>query len=260
MLYLVLVYNIKNRSLILENLSLVEDEKQKSLDFYISKKNDVLSTLYPENKNDFYKVNVKCEKASSLIKKYLKKYNTNDIEYIKIDIEGSDKYVLKDLFENKIFPKNLSVECKDSEVINLILSSPYKSFKFVKGRDVKNLKNINIKTKDSQLKNLNFDIHSSGPYGEDILGDFFSKDSILPYFLNNGLGWKDIHCCLEETNYNQSIKYNRQVHRPSFRYHLKRLFPSFVIMLKSSFRYHLKRLFPSLVKMLKYCRSNLFKN
>ena len=50
-------FHIKNRSLILENLSLVEDEKQKSLDFYISKKNDVLSTLYPENKNDFYKVN-----------------------------------------------------------------------------------------------------------------------------------------------------------------------------------------------------------
>ena len=27
-----------------------------------------------------------------------------------------------------------------------------------------------------------------------------------------------------------------------------------------SLRYHLKRLFPSFVKMLKYCRSNLFKN
>jgi len=212
---------IENNKLIIENIAVTDNQGIKQINFYISKVNDVLSTLYPEDYDKYYKQIVKCEKASSLIKKYLEYLKFSDIEYIKIDAEGSDQYILKDLLKNNILPKNLSVECHDPEVLELLLKSPYKSFKFMEGEDV------------PKLKHINFVAHSSGPYGDDIPGGFFDKKSILPYFLNNGLGWKDIHCSLEERENLQTIKYQPDIHAQGLRYHLKKIFPSLLKVLKS---------------------------
>ena len=219
---------IDNKKLIVENIALIDDENIKKIDFYISKVNDVLSTLYPDDISKFYKQEVRCEKASVLIKKYLKNYNISEIEYIKIDIERADTLVLNNLLKNNILGKNLSVECHEPEVLELLLNSPYKSFKFVEGGDMIVKDNIEITTKNNNKKIINFDIHSSGPYADDIPGDYYSKTSILPYFLNKGLGWKDIHCSLEGKKYYPKIKYVPQIHQQSFRYHLKKLVPSFI--------------------------------
>ena len=135
---------IDNEKLIVENVALTDDEYVKNIDFYISKVNDVLSTLYPDDISKFYKQEVRCEKASLLINKYLKKYYISQIEYIKIDIEGADDLVLNDLLKNNILCENLSVECQKPEVIELLLNSKFKSFKFVGGGDVTFKKNIEI--------------------------------------------------------------------------------------------------------------------
>ena len=219
---------VDSGKLIIENVALTNNENIKQIDFYISKVDDVLSTIYPDDINKFYKQQVRCDKASLLIQKYLKDYNISEIEYIKIDIEGSDKLVLDDLLQHNILAKNLSAECQEPEVLELLLNSPYKSFKFVEGGGVTFKKNIEVMTKYNNKKKINFDIHSSGPYGDDIPGDYYSKTSILPYFLNKGLGWKDIHCSLEGKKYYPKIKYVPQIHQQSFRYHLKKLVPSFI--------------------------------
>ena len=219
---------IDNEKLIVENVALTDDENVKNINFYISKVNDVLSTLYPDDISKFYKQEVKCEKASLLINKYLKKYDISQIEYIKIDIEGADDLVLNDLLKNNILCENLSVECHKSEVLELLLNSKFKSFKFVEGGDVTFKKNIEIINKLNKKKIINFDIHSSGPYGDDIPGDYYDKNSILTYFLNKGLGWKDIHCSLKEKKYIPKIKYKPEIHQQGFHYHLKRLLPSFI--------------------------------
>ena len=219
---------IDNEKLIVENVALTDDENVKNIDFYISKVNDVLSTLYPDDKSKFYKQEVRCEKASFLINKYLKKYDISQIEYIKIDIEGADDLVLNDLLKNNILCENLSVECHKSEVLELLLNSKFKSFKFVEGGDVTFKKNIEITNKLNEKKIINFDIHSSGPYGDDIPGDYYDKNSILTYFLNKGLGWKDIHCSLKEKKYFSKIKYKPGIYQQGFRYHLKKLLPSFI--------------------------------
>ena len=219
---------IDNEKLIVENVALTDDENVKNINFYISKVNDVLSTLYPDDISKFYKQEVKCEKASLLINKYLKKYDISQIEYIKIDIEGADDLVLNDLLKNNILCENLSVECHKTEVLELLLNSKFKSFKFVEGGDVTFKKNIEITNKLNEKKIINFDIHSSGPYGDDIPGDYYDKNSILTYFLNKGLGWKDIHCSLKEKKYIPKIKYKPEIHQQGFRYHLKRLLPSFI--------------------------------
>ena len=219
---------IDNEKLIVENVALTDDENVKNINFYISKVNDVLSTLYPDDISKFYKQEVKCEKASLLINKYLKKYDISQIEYIKIDIEGADDLVLNDLLKNNILCENLSVECHKTEVLELLLNSKFKSFKFVEGGDVTFKKNIEIINKLNKKKIINFDIHSSGPYGEDIPGDYYDKNSILTYFLNKGLGWKDIHCSLKEKKYFSKIKYKPGIYQQGFRYHLKKLLPSFI--------------------------------
>ena len=69
----------------------------------------------------------------------------------------------------------------------------------------------------------------------DAPGGFYDKDSILPYFLNNGLGWIDIHCNLNEQIYLPVIKYNINTHRQGLRYHLRNLYPSLIKMLKKRF-------------------------
>ncbi len=91
---------IDNKKLIVENIALIDDENIKKIDFYISKVNDVLSTLYPDDISKFYKQEVRCQKASVLIKRYLKNYNISEIEYIKIDIERADTLVLNNLLKN----------------------------------------------------------------------------------------------------------------------------------------------------------------
>ena len=219
---------IDNKKLIVENVALIDDENIKNIDFYISKEDDVLSTLYPDDISKFYKQEVRCEKASLLINKYLKKYDISQIEYIKIDIEGADDVVLNDLLKNNILCENLSVECHKSEVLELLLNSKFKSFKFVEGGDVNFKKNIEITNKLNEKKIINFDIHSSGPYGDDIPGNYYKKNSILTYFLNKGLGWKDIHCSIKEKKYISKIKYKPEIHLQGFRYHLKNLLPTFI--------------------------------
>ena len=127
---------IENKKLIIENIALTDDENIQKIDFFLSKTNDALSTLYPDDKSKFYKQEVRCGKASLLIKKYLNHYNISKIEYIKIDVESADSLVLNDLLKNNIVAKNLSIECQEPVVIELLLNSQYKSFKFVEGGDL----------------------------------------------------------------------------------------------------------------------------
>jgi len=236
---------INEKKLIVRNIALTNNDNIKNIDFYIHKTKSTHSTIYPDDISKFYKHKVKCDKLSLIIQKYLEEFNISKIEYIKIDIEGADKFVLEDILKNNILAKNLSVECHDSEVLELLISSSYNSFKFVPGPDMTFKNNIKIINKDLKEKIINFDKHSSGPYGEDIPGDSYTKRSILPYFLKNGLGWFDVHCSLENFN-TKNLKYepygndnyirNRILNNLGFRYHLKNLIPSLIKGIKRRIR------------------------
>ena len=93
-----LVSNIKSKfkhyidqgRIIIENIALNDNKNIKETYFYIPKSrgNDYAGSLFPKNLKNFTKQKIKCQTASSLIKKYLKIYNISEIEYIKIDTEG----------------------------------------------------------------------------------------------------------------------------------------------------------------------------
>ena len=225
--------HINNNSLFIENVGLSEIDGVK--DFYISKENDVLSTLIPpQNKENYQRITIPSTTPSNIIKKYRNKLSLNEIEYIKIDVEGYDHIILDDLFKNNIYPKYISAEVHDSMVINLILNSPYKSFKFFEGTEIgNNIKKIEFLNHKQKSVKIDFAQHSSGPYGDDIPGKYYARDSVINYFLNNGLGWKDICCSLEVKEYGEKIPYNQKVHQKGFRYHLTEIYPAFKRMLKT---------------------------
>jgi hypothetical protein len=221
---------IKKEQLIIVN-KIITNSNKTNQNFYISKKKNVLSQFgKPHKINDFNKINVDSVRASNLIKYYKNKYNIIIPYYIKIDIEHHDWVVLKDLLNNNIYAEYLSVEVQTPEVIQLILNSNYKSFKILEGN--KKLNNIYIRNKDNKKTKYTFDIHSSGPFGNDIPGNWLKKNDLLPYFLNYGLGWKDICCSRRIEEYQRRIYYNQKVHDQGFRYHLKKIFPSFLSMIK----------------------------
>lgn len=243
---------IDTGKLYLENVAVYKKKISNSI-FYISKNNSLLSSIYPQIftnnvKRDYLKVEVKFEKASNLVKKYLNKFKISEIEYIKIDTEGNEKDVLEDLFLNKIYPKYLSVECQDPETVNLILFSPYKSFKFINGKSVGKLINIKIKDKDLKNRKFSFKDHSSGPYGDDIKGNYYDKKSVLVYFLNNNLGWVDINCRIDSVDTKRIIYHPNTIMYNSFSYHLKNIFPSFFLAFK--------RRFCRLINVIKYYLKN----
>ena len=214
---------LRKKKLFLENIAL--SKKNTNSIFYINKKKNYLSQLEkPKNILDYKKIDIKTKITSQIIKKYLKKLKLKNIEFIKIDIETSSEKVFEDLLRNNILPKFLSIEAQSPKILELILKSPYKSFKFLNGKDIgTKLKKLNIIDKNMNKIKFDFKIHSAGPYGTDIPGRYYDKTSLVNYFINNGFGWKDVNCYISNVTKYDKIKYNFDIHNQGLRYHFKKL-------------------------------------
>jgi FkbM family methyltransferase len=160
-------------------------------DFFVHKTNHYLSRTNPdENKiNNFNKIKLKSKKAIDIIKEFGEPY------YIKIDIEGQDHLILKDLFLSKIKPPYISAEAHKIEVFTILSAlGEYESFKLVIGADVhKKYKDHKIKTKNDFLK-YSFPLHSAGPFGNDIDGPWLTVNNLFKPLSYLETGWVDIHC------------------------------------------------------------------
>jgi hypothetical protein len=148
--------------------------------FYIFEQLDVASTIYPEKKSYFENKEIKksdyvqIEMISKNILDLI--YEFGDPFYIKIDLEDYDHIILQEIFNNKINPKYISSECHNLEVFNLMTNNDkYNFFKLSKGKDV-HLEKYQIKNVSGLEINYEFPVHSAGPFGEDIKGNWLSKD------------------------------------------------------------------------------------
>ena len=239
----ILINNIKNKfqreifskKLFLENIAL--SDKNSTTSFYVNKKKNYLSQLEkPKKIFNYRKIKINTMKPSKIIKKYLTILKLKNIELIKIDVETSSEKVFEDLLNNKILSKFLSIEAQSPKVLELILQSPYKSFKLLNGKDVgTKLKKLKIIDKNNNKIKFDFKIHSAGPYGLDIPGRYYSKSSLINYFINNGFGWKDVNCFINNVSRYDKIEYDANIHRQGFRYHLKKLIPKFFKSFKNKF-------------------------
>lgn len=118
--------------------------------------------------------------------------------YLKVDIEGSDAIVLRQLQNSPEKPHFISVEESSIEFFPLLWSLGYRGFKIVNQEKVPEI----------QYDHYNFEQGSSGPFGDDAPGHWMPfGDAILNYLLNvrdcrgrkyRFRGWCDIHATLNE--------------------------------------------------------------
>ncbi|HEY8096707.1 MAG TPA: FkbM family methyltransferase [Methylobacter sp.] len=115
--------------------------------------------------------------------------------YIKIDLEGYDHIVLKNLFLNKIRPTFISAESHNIEIFALLLVlGEYKSFNLVHGPTViTKYKDCVVRKEDGSSAFYSFPRDSAGPFGGDIKGPWMIPNNFFAYLAFEKLGWKDIH-------------------------------------------------------------------
>lgn len=177
--------------LIVENCVLNVDHPSENVPFFIHKSNHVWSQFpCPAASiiSQFEKVYLPSKNIISIIESY------GDPYYIKIDMEYYDRVILKHLFLNNIFPPYVSAESHSIDIFCLFVTlGCYESFKLVDGQTVsRKYKNHKITT-NTGSEIYSFPHHSAGPFGNDINGDWMTKNNFSKLLLLAGLGWKDIH-------------------------------------------------------------------
>lgn len=160
--------------------------------FYINQMDRGSSTLTPdatEKTGPWEKIRVPSEKLSNLILQHGSPY------YIKIDVEGVEGIVLEDLYRARISSPYLSTDAHSILPFGALLMMGYDRFKLIEGRDIvrekfKLHKIIDVHTNPTTHS---FSRHSSGPFGDDIPGNWLNTMEFLDLLHAVGLGWKDIH-------------------------------------------------------------------
>jgi FkbM family methyltransferase len=182
---------IENKKLFIENCILGEENNIKSF-FYKHKSNHLLGQFPKPSQNDlenFLVIELPSKDVVQIIKTY------GDPYYIKIDVEQYDEVILKKILSNNIFPDYISVEGTHQKIFDLLYDQAgYSSFKLVEGNDVEYLyRNTKIMI-GSKIKNFSFIQNSAGPFGNDIHGEWLSKENFTKLIEFKKFGWRDIHC------------------------------------------------------------------
>jgi FkbM family methyltransferase len=230
---------IKEKKLFIENCVLtaneftdVKEQKAEEVDFYVHLKESTLSQFpEPTVKDEFIKIKVKSLNVINLISKYGNPY------YIKIDLESYDSKVLENLFINKIFPPFISAESHSIQILSLMISmGKYNAFKLVQGYSVQD------KFKDHKIMSLNgeekysFPKHSSGPFGQDIPGEWMTADNFFEKLAYEKLGWKDIHAT-SLYSANPKLTINRQFYiNNEIKIKIYPYIPKFIIKIRNLIR------------------------
>lgn len=180
---------IQQGKLVIENFVVTANDEELNVNFYLHKE-DYLSQFpkpLAEHEANFEKVLLPSKSVSRIISEHGAPY------YIKIDIEHYDNEILRALLTNKIYPPFISAESHTIEIFSLLVCMGYNAYKLIDGYSVPEVyKNRLIKgKKDSKI--LSFPIHSAGPFGNDIDGEWMTADNFSRRLTYEGLGWRDIH-------------------------------------------------------------------
>ena len=149
--------------------------RQETVNFYVHK-DDTRSGLDPkENLSNYEIKELPTKNVIDLIMEHGKPH------FIKIDIEYFDHIILEYLLENNIKPPYISVEAHTIEVFCLlVVLGKYNKFKLIEGAKVPEVY-------------PEFKAHCAGPFGEDIQGEWLTKDDLFKKLTKTGLDWVDIH-------------------------------------------------------------------
>jgi FkbM family methyltransferase len=182
---------ISEGRLFVENCVVTTLSHSADVSFYMHKHGHIISQFPRPAESElihFDEVMLPSKSVLSLIERY------GHPHYIKIDIEGYDHEIVRNLIENRIFPEFISAESHSIEVFALLASSNfYTSFNLVDGRSVvEKYKNTPISTLAGP-EYFSFPSHAAGPFGEDINSPWMTSEHFFELLAYEGLGWKDIH-------------------------------------------------------------------
>ena len=175
----------------IENCVLVPQGDSAEVSFYLHKRHHVLGQFpRPDNSviGDYDRVLLPARSVVDIVRKHGSPY------YIKVDIEGSDESILRELFRNGVRPPYISAEAQSSRVFAVLAGvGEYPAFKLVEGETVdREYRQHPIRTEQGQDA-YSFPRHSAGPFGEDVKGDWMNADDLFALLAEKGLGWRDIH-------------------------------------------------------------------
>ena len=181
-------------------------EKESYLDFWICENNSIWNSfdksIASRDNRPHHSLKVKCVPFRKILEEYGIPY------YLKVDIEGNDIYCIKDIRKDSR-PQFISVEMTSLELLNCLEDLGYRWFKLIdqsnflpmtlpisinqriyrlansqsiQARLLRKLVNANqlkqFSTRYLNQINWEFSLRSSGPFGEDIPGKWYSRKEI----------------------------------------------------------------------------------
>lgn len=162
-----------------------------TLDFYQNELEDPISTFLPGYWTDrsFNRpIPVAVRTLSSIIREH------GEPHFVKIDVEFLDHVVLLDLLRADILPKYISTEAQLIDSYCALVAMGYEQFKLVEGKTIPaTFRDSDLRALDGSVFRQEFSANSSGPFGEDLPGEWLDKDQALRRLLEIGLGWVDLH-------------------------------------------------------------------
>lgn len=159
-------------------------------DFYVNERESQISTFAPQAGNDdpWTVVRVAMRPLSSIIVEH------GEPHFVKIDVEHLDHLVLEDLRQAGIHPPFVSTEAHRMEAFEALIAMGYRDYKLIRGEQVPALYGCwDITLRDGQRRAYAFQPLSSGPFGDDIPGDWLSAEAARSELVRTGLGWVDVH-------------------------------------------------------------------
>jgi FkbM family methyltransferase len=183
--------SIARGQLIVVNAAITIEDREGTTSFYVHRTNSVLSQL-PEpseaSRADFEEIQVECVSVSRLMAEFGTPF------YMKIDLESFDAQVLREMFRLGIRPAYVSAEAHSSEILEtLVREGGYSAFTLVHGPTVHLRYRWHRVQSHEGRRRVRFPPHSSGPFGNDLRGPWYSVEGIEEVLALEGYGWKDLH-------------------------------------------------------------------
>ena len=182
---------ISRGQLIVENVVVTDHETNNKVPFYLSKRHHVHGQFprpNDESIEQYEEVLLPSKSALTIIKEHGVPY------YVKVDIEHYDELILRHLFLNGITPPYISAESHTIVVFCMLVGlGGYRSFKLVDGKTVDKKYVDHLINTQNGAEQYSFPMHSAGPFGDDIRGEWFTADNLFALLMVEDLGWKDIH-------------------------------------------------------------------
>jgi FkbM family methyltransferase len=165
-----------------------------ALPFYLNTVDTVHSSFVPPPQlgPEWSVVEVPTIRASELLRKY------GDPTFVKVDVEGYDFFVLKDLLLSGLRPPNISVEAHTLNVVCALITMGYVDFQLINGREIgRSIARLDVRHVDGTVAPYVFPRHSAGPFGDDLPGPWLNGEAVVLQWIGRsafyGRGWVDIH-------------------------------------------------------------------